>query len=131
MASRYTRAAAAAPGHDEVDQHHRSSRPTLRKDLERDNRIITELLDRFGTWDSSKDSKVNALVDLLRNEHPDEKVLVFTEYVDTAEYVAERSQGCRHRATSASPPATPRTPPSIARRFSPKAIACLATTSAA
>ena len=41
-------------------------RKTLRKDLERDNRILTELLDMFGAWDSSKDSKVNALVDLLR-----------------------------------------------------------------
>ncbi|MFG1913006.1 helicase-related protein [Kribbella sp. NPDC048928] len=65
---------------------------TLRKDLERDNRILTGLLERFGSWDSSKDSKVNALVDLLRAEHPGEKVLVFTEYVDTAEYVAEALQ---------------------------------------
>ncbi|MGR6318892.1 helicase-related protein [Micromonospora soli] len=61
----------------------------LRKDLERDNRILTRLLEKFGTWDSSKDSKVNALVDLLRAHHPGEKVLVFTEYVDTAEYVAK------------------------------------------
>lgn len=64
-------------------------RSTLKKDLLRDNRIITELLDRFGAWDEAKDSKVNALVDMLRDDHPGEKVLVFTEYADTAKYVAQ------------------------------------------
>src|SRR5262249_23696529 len=62
---------------------------TLRKDLERDNQMLTTMLDRFGSWDSTRDSKINALVDLLRNDHPGEKVLVFTEYVDTAEYIAQ------------------------------------------
>ncbi len=61
---------------------------TLRKDLERDNRTLTDLMERFGIWDPSKDSKVNALVDLLLAEHAGDKVLIFTEYVDTAEYVA-------------------------------------------
>ncbi len=64
----------------------------LRSDLAADNTTITDMLDRFGAWDSTRDSKINALVDLLRTEHPDEKVLIFTEYVDTAEYVAEALQ---------------------------------------
>ncbi len=63
-------------------------KPSLRKDLAKDNEILTTLLDRFGSWDSTRDSKINALVDLVRNNHPGEKVLVFTEYLDTAEYVA-------------------------------------------
>jgi hypothetical protein len=62
---------------------------SLRKDLERDNQILTELLDSYGPWEATKDSKINRLVDLLRTEHPGKKVLIFTEYVDTAEYVAE------------------------------------------
>lgn len=62
--------------------------PALKADLARDNAILTALLDGFGTWDAARDSKVNRLVDLLRKEHPGEKVLVFSEYVDTAEYVA-------------------------------------------
>lgn len=61
----------------------------LRKDLEADNDRITMLLNRFGSWDASRDSKLNTLVDLLRDEHPGEKVLIFTEYVDTADYIAE------------------------------------------
>ena len=64
-------------------------KPSLRRDLVQDNHTLTSLLDRFGNWDSTRDSKVNALVDLLRNDHPGEKVLVFTEYADTADYVAE------------------------------------------
>ncbi|QIV79638.1 helicase-related protein [Mycolicibacterium frederiksbergense] len=63
--------------------------PALRRDLESDNERISLLLDRFGSWDPSRDSKLNALVDLLRNEHPGDKVLVFTEYVDTANYIAQ------------------------------------------
>ncbi|GAB3488120.1 helicase-related protein [Flexivirga lutea] len=61
---------------------------TLRKDLVRDNDTITGLLDQFGNWDSTRDSKMNVLVDMLTDQHQGEKVLVFTEYSDTAEYVA-------------------------------------------
>ena len=61
---------------------------SLRKDLAKDNAIITSLLDRFGNWDSTRDSKMNALVDLLSNDHAGEKVLIFTEYSDTASYIA-------------------------------------------
>lgn len=91
----------------------------LKKDLERDNKIIAELLDRFGAWDASKDSKVNALVNLLRDEHPGEKVLIFTEYADTGAYVAAalKTAGISNvgLATGDS-----EDPASIARRFSPE-----------
>lgn len=60
----------------------------LRRDLAKDNDTITELLDRFGNWDPNRDSKMNALVDLVTDTHVGEKVLVFTEYSDTAEYIA-------------------------------------------
>lgn len=93
-------------------------KPKLRKDLERDNRIITGLLDRFGAWDASKDSKVNALVDLLREEHPGEKVLIFTEYVDTARYVAEALRDAGITSVGLASGETDN-PAGIARRFSP------------
>jgi superfamily II DNA or RNA helicase len=92
---------------------------TLFKDLERDNQTITQLLERFGSWDSTRDSKVNALVDLLRTEHVGEKVLVFTEYVDTAEYVAQAlmDAGLDRVAVVSG---TTGDPAEIARRFSPR-----------
>lgn len=92
---------------------------TLAKDLHRDNEIITRLLDTFGSWDPAKDSKVNTLVDLLRGEHEGDKVLVFTEYADTAEYVA------RALADAGIPNVglaygDSEDPAAIARRFSPE-----------
>ncbi|WP_050767221.1 helicase-related protein [Pseudarthrobacter chlorophenolicus] len=90
----------------------------LRLDLERDNQTLTWLLERFGDWDASKDSKINALVDLLRNEHPGEKVLVFTEYKDTADYIAAtlREAGIRNVGLATGDTDNPG---AVARRFSP------------
>lgn len=92
---------------------------TLRKDLERDNRIITEMLDKFGTWDPAKDSKIDVLVDLLRGKHQGDKVLVFTEYADTAGYIAEalRTAGIPNVGLASG---DTEDPASTARRFSPE-----------
>lgn len=57
--------------------------------LEHDNVILKELLDRFGGWNPASDSKLEALAELVITAHGGEKVLVFTEYADTAAYVAE------------------------------------------
>ena len=91
---------------------------SLRKDLAKDNDTITTLLDRFGNWDSTRDSKMNALVDLLTNEHVGEKVLVFTEYSDTAEYIvaALTDAGIANVALATGDTDNPS---EVARRFSP------------
>ena len=93
-------------------------KPALRKDLAKDNDTLTGLLDRFGNWDSTRDSKVNALVDLLRNDHPGQKVLIFTEYVDTAEYVAAalKEAGVDNVGVVSG---NTDNPSALARRFSP------------
>ena len=95
---------------------------TLKKDLQRDNRILTELLEKFGTWDPAKDSKVNALVDMLRDQHSGEKVLIFTEYADMAADLQKRS-GMTASPMSASPSAIrttlPRSPTLLTRQQSP------------
>ena len=93
-------------------------KPTLRDDLLKDNETITRLLERFGDWDSTRDSKINALVDLLTNDHPGEKVLVFTEYSDTADYIANAltEAGVANVALATG---DTENPAEIARRFSP------------
>lgn len=90
----------------------------LRNDLAKDNDTLTGLLDRFGSWDSTRDSKVNALVDLLRKDHSGEKVLIFTEYVDTADYVAAalREAGVNNVGLVSG---NTDNPSALARRFSP------------
>lgn len=57
--------------------------------LRDDSDIIRSLISLYGgVWDAKDDSKLAALIDLLTKTHTDEKVLIFTEYRDTAEYVA-------------------------------------------
>ena len=61
----------------------------LVEDLKHDAEVITEMLDRFGTWHSECDGKIAALQGLLTERYPDSKVLIFTEAADTARYVYE------------------------------------------
>lgn len=90
----------------------------LRTALEADTASLRELLASYGGWDASRDSKLNALTDLARTTHAHEKVLIFTEYKDTANYIgaALRIAGVTDLAV-----ATGETedPTSLARRFSP------------
>ena len=56
-------------------------------DLTDDIDTIEEMLERFGRWDQATDGKVNTLARIVLERHRGEKVLVFTEYTDTAAYV--------------------------------------------
>ena len=58
--------------------------------LRKDNATIMSMLGQCGEWKPSEDEKLNALERLLSRRHGDEKVLVFTQYSDTARYVAEQ-----------------------------------------
>lgn len=59
----------------------------LHQDLITDTDAIKALLSSYGEWEPARDSKLDALIKLLRDDHADEKVLVFTEYKDTANYI--------------------------------------------
>lgn len=61
--------------------------PRFSDDLDRDTAVIRGLLDRFGQWNPGKDGKLDHLMEIITETHPDEKVIVFTEYADTAFYV--------------------------------------------
>lgn len=93
--------------------------PRLMEDLFADSHAIRALLAWFGPWRIESDSKLRQLVKLANEVHPDEKILVFTEYKDTAEYIARGlSQLGVDRVgvvTGGTDNAT-----SLARRFSPK-----------
>ncbi len=88
------------------------------EDLDADIRSIDAMLARFGRWDQTCDGKVDTLVDVITKRHPDEKVLVFTEYTDTADYVAKAlTQRGIKDVTAAS--GSVAKPTRLARRFSP------------
>jgi len=91
--------------------------PNLRKALEHDAKALWGVLEKVGTWNPKQDKKLQALVSLLK-EHGNEKVLVFTQFADTARYLAEEmaSRGLTDLdvITSDTPD-----PVGLARRFSP------------
>ena len=91
----------------------------LQKAIEDDTTVITSLLSQFGIWDQSRDSKLDALQELLEETHPDEKVLVFSEYADTANYVAQALEK-RGVKKIASVTGDNEDPTRLARRFSPR-----------
>jgi len=86
--------------------------------LETDTALIQELLDSFGQWKASADSKLQALIQLVATKHRNEKVLVFTEYADTANYLSEelRKAGVKDVEVATGDSGDPT---KIARRFSP------------
>ena len=90
----------------------------FKKALESDTKAITNLLRQFGIWDQSRDSKLDALQELLETNHPNEKVLVFSEYADTAIYVAEALEK-RGVNKVAAVTGENEDPTRLARRFSP------------
>lgn len=91
----------------------------LRSDIEADSAAIRSLLSRYGEWTQQHDSKIAALAELLTETHPDRKVLIFSEYKDTVDYVtgALHARGVRHLAGVTGATSDPT---SYARRFAPR-----------
>jgi len=59
----------------------------LSVDLKNDNKLLLEIVNVNEKWDASKDRKLAALEKLCNTTHPKEKILVFTQYSDTADYL--------------------------------------------
>ena len=93
-------------------------RPALKKHLLEDARALIGLLDQVGTWDPKDDAKLTALHRLVTETHPDEKVLVFSQFADTVRYLR---RGLRAEAVShvAGVTGTTDDPTVLAHRFSP------------
>ena len=90
----------------------------LHTDLTADADAIAALLANFGPVDHTTDSKIDALVKLLSKTHPDEKVLIFSEYKDTVEYVAD-ALAKRGIESVAGVSGQTENPTKLAHRFSP------------
>lgn len=90
----------------------------LGESLKADTNELMKVLQTHGTWDPAKDTKLNTLRDLVTKKHPTEKVLIFTQFADTACYLARqlRKYGVNslELVTGESP-----NPTALAWRFSP------------
>jgi len=60
---------------------------SLAKDLADDAASMLAVLTRAGDWNPDLDAKLQALHKLLTKHHPDEKVIVFTQFADTVRYL--------------------------------------------
>ena len=93
-------------------------RHSLQKDLTDDAHALLEVLQQYGTWEGEKDTKLNALEDLLTQTHPDDKVLIFTQFADTVRYLKEELSE-RGIAQLAEVTGESQNPTELAWRFSP------------
>ena len=66
--------------------------PALARDLRADSDALLGLLHDVGGWEPERDPKLARLHELLAVDHPDEKVLVFSQFADTVDYLVEHLQ---------------------------------------
>lgn len=60
----------------------------LINDLKADNEKLISVLNKVGKWNPKEDRKLDALYTLLNTTHAKEKVIIFTQYSDTANYLS-------------------------------------------
>ena len=59
----------------------------LGEDLRADAASLLAILTRGGDWRAEQDAKLDALHQLLTRAHPNDKVLIFTQFADTVRYL--------------------------------------------
>ncbi|NLF99517.1 MAG: NgoFVII family restriction endonuclease [Lentisphaerae bacterium] len=62
----------------------------LAEDLLKDAKILMQVLKNAGGWDAARDAKLQALLALLEDRHPTDKVLLFSQFADTVYYLSEQ-----------------------------------------
>ena len=90
----------------------------LAKDLKEDADALIELLNQTGEWDPSRDRKLEALLSVVGQSHPSEKLLVFSQFADTVRYL-EQQLSAHGIDRSAGATGDSEDPTSLAWRFSP------------
>ena len=92
----------------------------LHEHLLSDANALSAITARCGDWDPAQDAKLDALRQILVDAHPGEKVLVFTQFADTVQYLESQlhAQGIERLAAVTG---NSTDPTQLAWRFSPNA----------
>jgi hypothetical protein len=90
----------------------------LLRDVRADSAILQHLVDQYGVWNVEDDTKLRALAGLINDLSRNEKVLVFSEYKDTVDYLAAHLPAMTDRSVAAVS-GTSADPTVMARRFAP------------
>ena len=91
----------------------------LAEHLAEDTNKLRNLLSRHGSWTTAGDHKFAELLDLVTKRHGKDKVLVFTQFADTARYLADSLQAAGVKQISVVTGAST-DPYALACRFSPR-----------
>lgn len=93
-------------------------RKELGESLLRDSRALLRIFGKCDVWDPKRDAKLTALIKLVSQKHKADKVLIFTQFGDTVDFLSRelKSAGVEDLAavTGGSPDVT-----ELAWRFSP------------
>jgi superfamily II DNA or RNA helicase len=91
----------------------------LAENLQTDAKALIKVLEKCGDWDPVRDAKLAALADLLLKKHPQEKIIVFSQFADTVHYL-EAQLKARGVNNLAGVTGDSSDPTAIAWRFSPE-----------
>jgi hypothetical protein len=90
----------------------------LAKDLRKDIKALMSVLKNAGGWDPRRDTKLLELAALLTKKHPNDKILVFSQFADTVDYLAGQLKAAGLQALEGVT-GDAEDPTAIAYRFSP------------
>ena len=92
---------------------------TLKQQLRHDCEVLLKMIALCGVWQPDADPKLNELENLLEKKHGADKIIVFTQYSDTAHYVYQqlKKRGLAHIACATGGSTNPT---DIVEHFSPK-----------
>ena len=92
---------------------------TLKQQLRHDCEVLLKMIALCGAWQPDADPKLNELETLLEKRHGTDKIIVFTQYSDTAHYVYQqlKKRGLAHIACATGGSTNPT---DIVEHFSPK-----------
>lgn len=93
-------------------------KPTLKEHLIKDNKALEEIVEKVGEWQSENDEKLKELIKLVSDKHKNDKVLIFTQYADTAKYLYEQLQAHNIQDVACATGGS-ENPTLLANRFSP------------
>ena len=91
---------------------------SLESELLSDSNALLDILHTYGDWDPARDAKLDALDALLTETFPDQKVLVFSQFADTVDYL-EAQLKKRGLSEMAGVTGNAADPTQLAWRFSP------------
>jgi superfamily II DNA or RNA helicase len=92
----------------------------LKVDLLVDARALLEVRNHCGNWEANQDNKLAEVVKLLNEKHPAKKVIIFSQFADTVNYLLEQLGKRGIKGGIAGVTGDTADPTGVAWRFSPE-----------